>query len=186
MTDTEVLIIGGGPAGLTAGIYSARSGHKTVLLEKQFSGGQMALTSEVENYPGIAEPVSGMTLAQAMEQQATRFGCTILNGEATGIQATDSGFEVRTSAAPIEARTVIICTGVKPRLLGFPNEGRLTGRGVSYCAVCDGPLFHGSVEKGADRVPVGRVECEMGLPEPLARHGGADPEFGILADTETD
>jgi thioredoxin reductase (NADPH) len=140
---TEILAVGGGPAGLTAGMYAARSGHKTIVLEKSFAGGQMALTSEVENYPGFSEPVSGMLLAQTMEQQATRFGCEMLNGEATGIAATPAGFEVATSAGPVSAAAVIVCSGVKPKLLGAPGETELTGRGVSYCAVCDGPLFKG-------------------------------------------
>jgi len=140
---TEILAVGGGPAGLTAGIYAARSGHKALVLEKSFAGGQMALTSEVENYPGFAEPVSGMLLAQAMEQQATRFGCEMLNAEATGIAQTSAGFEVSTTTSPVAAAAVIACSGVKPKLLGAPGEKELTGRGVSYCAVCDGPLFKG-------------------------------------------
>jgi thioredoxin reductase (NADPH) len=140
---TEILAVGGGPAGLTAGIYAARSGHKALVMEKSFAGGQMALTSEVENYPGFAEPVSGMLLAQTMEQQATRFGCEMLNAEATGMAVTGSGFEISTTAGPVAAIAVIVCSGVKPKLLGAPGEKELAGRGVSYCAVCDGPLFKG-------------------------------------------
>jgi thioredoxin reductase (NADPH) len=140
---TEILAVGGGPAGLTAGIYAARSGHKVIVLEKAFAGGQMALTSEVENYPGFSEPVGGMLLAQTMEQQATRFGCEMLNAEATGIAAATHGFELATTAGPVAAAAVIVCSGVKPKLLGVPGETELTGRGVSYCAVCDGPLFKG-------------------------------------------
>jgi len=140
---TEILAVGGGPAGLTAGIYAARFGHKTLILEKSFAGGQMALTPEVENYPGFAEPVSGMHLAQTMERQATRFGCEVVNGEATGIVATSAGFEVQTTVGPVEAAAVIVCSGVKPKQLGAPGEKELAGRGVSYCAVCDGPLFKG-------------------------------------------
>lgn len=143
MKQTEILAVGAGPAGLTAGIYAARSGHRALVLEKSFTGGQMALTNEVENYPGFSEPVSGMLLAQTMEQQAIRFGCEVLNSEATGITASPAGFEVSTNAGPIAAATVIVCTGVKPRLLGVPGEKELSGRGVSYCAICDGPLFKG-------------------------------------------
>ncbi len=143
MKQTEILVVGAGPAGLTAGIYAARSGHKTLVLEKSFAGGQMALTSEVENYPGFSEPVSGMLLAQTMEQQAIRFGCEVLNAEATGITAAPAGFEVATTAGPVSAGAVIVCTGVKPKLLDVPGEKELSGRGVSYCAVCDGPLFKG-------------------------------------------
>jgi len=143
LKQTEILVVGAGPAGLTAGIYAARSGHKAVVLEKSFAGGQMALTSEVENYPGFSEPVSGVLLAQTMEQQATRFGCEVLNAEATGIKSVPAGFEVSTSAGPVAAAAVIVCTGVKPKLLGIPGEKELAGRGVSHCAVCDGPLFKG-------------------------------------------
>lgn len=143
MKQTEILAVGAGPAGLTAGIYASRSGHKVIVLEKSFAGGQMALTSEVENYPGFSEPVGGMLLAQTMEQQAIRFGCEVMNAEATGIAATPDGFEVTTTAGQIAATTVIICSGVKPKLLGAPGEAELYGRGVSYCAICDGPLFKG-------------------------------------------
>jgi thioredoxin reductase (NADPH) len=143
LKQTEILAVGAGPAGLTAGIYASRSGHKVIVLEKSFAGGQMALTSEVENYPGFSEPVGGMLLAQTMEQQATRFGCEMLNAEATGIAATSGGFEVSTTAGPVAAATVIVCSGVKPKQLGVPGETELAGRGVSYCAICDGPLFKG-------------------------------------------
>jgi len=143
LKQTEILAVGAGPAGLTAGIYASRSGHKVLVIEKAFAGGQMALTSEVENYPGFSEPVGGMLLAQTMEQQATRFGCEMLNAEATGIAVTPGGFEVTTTAGPIAAMTVIICSGVKPKQLDVPGEKELAGRGVSYCAICDGPLFKG-------------------------------------------
>jgi thioredoxin reductase (NADPH) len=125
LKQTEILAVGAGPAGLTAGIYASRSGHKVMVVEKAFAGGQMALTSEVENYPGFSEPVGGMLLAQTMEQQATCFGCEMLN------------------AGPVATKTVIASSGVKPRLLGAPGEKELAGRGVSYCAICDGPLFKG-------------------------------------------
>jgi len=143
LKQTEILAVGAGPAGLTAGIYAARSGHKVIIMEQSFAGGQMALTSEVENYPGFSEPVGGMLLAQTMEQQAARFGCEMMNAEATGIAVTSGGFEVATTAGPIAAMTVIVCSGVKPKRLGVPGEVELVGRGVSYCAICDGPLFKG-------------------------------------------
>jgi thioredoxin reductase (NADPH) len=143
LKQTEILAVGAGPAGLTAGIYASRSGHKVLVVEKAFAGGQMALTSEVENYPGFSEPVGGMLLAQTMEQQATRFGCEMLNAEANGMAVTGSDFEVSTTAGPVTTKTVIICSGVKPRLLGISGETELAGRGVSYCAICDGPLFKG-------------------------------------------
>jgi thioredoxin reductase (NADPH) len=143
LKQTEILIVGAGPAGLTAGIYTARAGHKVLLIEKGISGGQMALTSEVENYPGFAQQVTGMELAQTMEQQAVRFGCEITNAEVTGIAAAADGFEISTTTDPIKAAAVIVCSGVKPKQIGAPGEKELLGRGVSYCAVCDGPLFKG-------------------------------------------
>jgi thioredoxin reductase (NADPH) len=143
LKQTEILIVGAGPAGLTAGIYTARAGHKVLVVEKGISGGQMALTSEVENYPGFAQQVSGMELAQTMEQQAARFGCEMLNTEVSGIVTSAGGFEVSTTSGPIQAAAVIICSGVKPKQIGVPGEKELLGRGVSYCAVCDGPLFKG-------------------------------------------
>ncbi|MEO0086099.1 MAG: FAD-dependent oxidoreductase, partial [candidate division WOR-3 bacterium] len=111
MISTDIAIAGAGPAGLTAGIYAARSGHRVLLIEKSFAGGQMALTAEVENYPGFSEPVSGLLLAQSMEQQAARFGCTTLNAEATSIRQLDSGFELTTTQEPVRSRAVIISTG---------------------------------------------------------------------------
>jgi thioredoxin reductase (NADPH) len=143
LKQTEILIVGGGPAGLTAGIYGSRSGRKTTIIEKQFAGGQLALTSDIENYPGFARPVNGMELSQTMEQQALKFGCEIVNAEVTGIHAAEDGFEVTATGEPVRARAVIVCTGAKPRKIGIEGEERLAGRGVSYCAVCDGPLFRG-------------------------------------------
>jgi thioredoxin reductase (NADPH) len=139
----EILVVGAGPAGLSAGLYAARSGHRAVILEKALPGGQVALTSEIENYPGFAEPISGPLLMQAMEQQARRFGCAIETAEATGLKAGTESLELTTTAGPFHPRTLIIATGVRPRRLGVPGENELTGRGVSYCAVCDGPLFKG-------------------------------------------
>ncbi|MEO0077541.1 MAG: thioredoxin-disulfide reductase [candidate division WOR-3 bacterium] len=141
MTETEIVIIGAGPAGMTAGLYGARAGHKTLVLERALPGGQAALTAEIENYPGFAEPVNGLTLTQAMQQQAQRFGCAFATADVTGLARTDSGFTVNTSGDPVQTRTVIIASGVKSRPLGVPGEKELVGRGVSYCAVCDGPLF---------------------------------------------
>uniref|UniRef100_A0A7C4CAH2 Thioredoxin reductase n=1 Tax=candidate division WOR-3 bacterium TaxID=2052148 RepID=A0A7C4CAH2_UNCW3 len=139
--DAEIVVVGAGPAGMTAGLYGARSGHRTLVLERALPGGQAALTAEVENYPGFAEPVSGTSLTQAMQMQAERFGCTFANADVFGLDRTDSGFVLNLDSGPVTARAVIIATGVKPKPLGIPGEKELTGRGVSYCAVCDGPLF---------------------------------------------
>lgn len=138
---TEILIVGAGPAGLTAGIYAARSGHSVLIAEKGLPGGQVAMTPEVENYPGFAEPVVAMELAQAMEQQARRHGCAIETLDVTRLGKTGTGFELETNGGTRLAAAVIIASGVKPRELGVPGEKELRGRGVSYCAICDGPLF---------------------------------------------
>jgi len=143
MVTTDVLVVGAGPAGLTAGIYASRFGHQVIILEKSFTGGQLAMTSEVENYPGFAEPVRGLLLAETMQLQATRFGCQMVNAEATAVSADEHGFAVTTPVDRILARALVICTGAKPRKLDAPGEVELIGRGVSYCAVCDGPLFKG-------------------------------------------
>ncbi len=141
MADPEILIIGGGPAGLTAGIYASRAGHSTLLLEKEITGGQMTKTTLIENYPGFAQPVNGFELVQQMENQARRFGCQIEFSAATALILTPSGIEVEATTGKYYPRTIIICTGTKSRSLDIPGEKELAGRGVSYCAVCDGPLY---------------------------------------------
>lgn len=143
MNTPDILVIGAGPAGLTAGLYGARSGHATVVLERALPGGQVAQTSEVENYPGFAEPVQGIALTQAMEAQARRFGCTVETGEVAGIASGPGGLVVSTTSGEYRPRTAIIASGVLSRTLGLDREDALRGRGVSYCAVCDGPLFRG-------------------------------------------
>lgn len=144
-----VLIVGAGPAGLTAGIYAARAGRRVLILDKGLPGGQVARTPEVENYPGFAEPVAGAELAQAMEQQARRFGCEIEALEVVGLapagpEARTSHLELRTSSGPtLRPGSLIIATGVESRELGIKGEKELRGRGVSYCAICDGTFFKG-------------------------------------------
>ncbi len=141
MDKPEILIVGAGPAGLTAGIYAARSGHKVVVVERGMPGGQLVSTPAVENYPGFAEPVKALELARAMEQQARGFGCEIRTADVTGMTATDGRIGVQTSSAGFEPGALVIATGVRPRELGVPGEAELRGRGISYCAVCDGPFF---------------------------------------------
>jgi thioredoxin reductase (NADPH) len=138
----EIIIIGGGPAGLTAGIYAARARRRTVLLEKHGAGGQMALTWEVENYPGV-EKISGYDLGQIMERQARGFGLEIRNLEVTGLAAADGAHRVSTSEGELVSRTIIVASGSRHNRLGVPGESELTGRGVSYCATCDGAFYQG-------------------------------------------
>lgn len=140
----DQLIIGGGPAGLTAGLYAARAGRRVALIEKAMPGGQAFLTSEIENYPGFPEGIGGPELMMAFQQQATRFGLEIINAE---IVSVDLAGDIKTSTAAdgkeYRARTVIIATGAQPKKLGVPGEEEFRGRGVSYCATCDGAFFRG-------------------------------------------
>ena len=136
----DVAIIGGGPAGMTAMIYAARAGLRTVLLEKGFAGGQMATTPDVENYPGF-EKIEGLALAMQMERQAKALGGEWISEEVTALLPGERAHTVVSRAARYEARTVILALGAKRRKLEIEGEERLSGRGVSYCATCDGGFF---------------------------------------------
>lgn len=141
---TDLVILGGGPAGLTAGMYAARARIPLVVIEKGQTGGQMAATSTVDNYPGFPDPVFGVDLAQRMEKQARKFGAEIVQGDVASVSATDRLFKVvMDSGESHESRALILATGASPVRLGIPGEEELAGRGVSYCAVCDGPFFNG-------------------------------------------
>jgi len=137
----DVIIIGGGPAGMTAGIYAARKGLKTLILESDFAGGQMAKTTIIENYPGFAEPVSGIELSKQMEEQAKKVGVRFEFLPALRIETKNKQFCIRTDKGCYDTKTVIIATGAKYRKLQVPGEEKLSSRGVSYCVTCDGPLF---------------------------------------------
>jgi thioredoxin reductase (NADPH) len=150
----DVLIIGGGPAGLAAALYAARAMRKTLVLEREMPGGQIATTSEVEDYPGI-EMTTGPELSMQMMSHAEKFGAVISIGdEVTDVDFTGVIKKVTTSEGKvIKAKSVIIATGAAPRTLGVPDEDALRGKGVSYCAVCDGPFFkerHVAVVGGGD------------------------------------
>lgn len=140
----ELVIIGGGPAGLTAGIYACRAKLDVVLVEKGLPGGQAATTHWVDNFPGFPEGVSGPELMSRMEDQARRLGLEIIQGEVTALDP--HGEEIGLTlegGQTLASRAVIIATGAAPRQLGVPGEDRLRGRGVSYCATCDGAFFAG-------------------------------------------
>ena len=138
----DVLIIGGGPAGLTAGLYAARARLATLLLEKSALGGQVIKTERIENYPGCDTGISGFELMHRMEQQAKNFGLSITSAALESIMPLqDRTILVATSEGEFRARSLIIATGSEPRLLGAAGEERLIGRGVSYCATCDGAFF---------------------------------------------
>lgn len=140
--ESDVVIIGGGPAGLTAGIYAGRGDLDTIILEKGLPGGQIAQTEEVENYPGFDEAVSGPELSQRMVRQAEKFGARIVMEEVQGLDGNaETGFLVRGYDADYRAKTVILATGANPRRLGVPGEDEFYGRGVSTCATCDGFFY---------------------------------------------
>ena len=141
--DFDVVIIGGGPAGLTSAIYTGRGNLKTLILEKGQPGGQIAQTEEVENYPGFPEPISGMELSQRMVQQAERFGAILEMDEVERIDRVGERFAVKGYEATYTARAVIIATGANPKRLNVPGEELYWGRGVSTCATCDGFFYRG-------------------------------------------
>lgn len=139
----DVIILGAGPAGLTAGIYAARGGLNAVIVESSAVGGQASLTAEIENYPGF-ESVNGFELVSIMQAQCDRLGVTFVFDNPVNVSLEGEVKRVTTAASgTLEARTVIIATGALPRTLGLPNESALMGGGVSYCATCDGAFFRG-------------------------------------------
>lgn len=140
----DIIIIGGGPGGLTAAMYAGRAELDTLLLEKSFQGGQMISTNEVENYPGIIE-TTGPDLANTMYEHAKKFGAQINFEEVLDIQIEGDVKRVITTSEIYETKVVILSMGAKPRLLGLPNEQALGGRGVSYCAICDGGFYRDKV-----------------------------------------
>jgi len=141
----DIIIIGGGPAGLSAGIYASRLGSKTLLLEKLTPGGQITLSSEIENYPGVCEVKSGLEMMMCWPEQAKKFGCEIKSEEAKELRIENGEWRIKTSKNEYTAIAVIVATGSTPKKAGFEGEAEYTGRGVSYCAVCDGFFYKGKV-----------------------------------------
>lgn len=156
MASYDVLIIGAGGAGFTAALYTSRANLKTLLLEKLTPGGQIALTDMVENYPGFPEGVTGTEISRRMEEQAKKYGTEIQYEEVEGISKSDGNFRIKTSKLTYETKSIILACGASFRMLGVPGEKELTGRGVSYCATCDGAFF-----KNKDIVVVGGGDSAM-------------------------
>lgn len=137
----DVIIIGGGPGGYTAALYAARAGLDTLVLEKLSAGGQMALTTQIDNYPGFEVGIDGFTLGEKMQQGAERFGAKTEIVEVDGVHLQGPVKTVHTNEGIFEAKTVILAMGAHPRKLGIPNEARLVGHGLHYCAACDGMFY---------------------------------------------
>jgi len=140
-TNYDVLIIGGGPAGLSAGIYAARARLRTMLIEKAMFGGLIASAELVENYPGFPEGISGFDIGERMYQQASKFGLETLSAEVTSVDLLNDPKNIKTTEGDLSARAVIIASGAERKWLGVPGEDIFANRGVSYCATCDGALF---------------------------------------------
>ena len=139
----DMIVVGGGPGGYTAALYAARAGLDTLVLEKLSAGGQMALTEEIDNYPGFEEGIDGFTLAEKMQRQAERFGARSEYAQVERMDLTAAPKVLETSEGTFYGKTVVLATGANPRELGLPNEASLTGRGVAYCAACDGMRYKG-------------------------------------------
>ena len=139
----EVIIIGGGPAGLTAGLYTARAKRSSLLIERGVFGGQMATAEQLDNYPGFPEGISGSELAELMLKQATKYGLQTITAEVTGLKLKGEERVVETTDGAFTAKAVVIAGGSNRRKLGVPGEEQFTGKGVSYCATCDAAFFEG-------------------------------------------
>ena len=139
----DTVIIGGGPAGYTAALYASRAGLDTLVIEKMSAGGQMALTGDIDNYPGFPEGVDGFTLGANMQAAAERFGAKTEYGEVLSLELSEKVKKIITVSKTFLAKTVIIATGAEPRELGIEREKELVGRGVHYCAHCDGRFYKG-------------------------------------------
>lgn len=139
----DTVIIGGGPAGYTAALYAVRSGLETLLIEKFSAGGQMTQTAQIDNYPGFDEGIDGFTLGDKMQKGAERFGAKTLRSEVLSVELAKSPKKIFTDAGEILAKTVIVATGADHKHLGVEDEEKLLGRGVAYCASCDGMMYRG-------------------------------------------
>ena len=139
----DLIVVGGGPAGYSAALYAARAGLSVLVLEKLSAGGQMALTHQIDNYPGFPDGIDGFELAESMQQQAERFGAVTEYAEVYNADLEAQPKVIETSEGNFYGRTVIVATGAGPRELGVPGEKELMGRGVNYCAACDGAFYKG-------------------------------------------
>jgi len=199
----DVMIIGGGGAGLTAALYASRANLSTILFEKLVSGGQIASTDQVENYPGFTEGISGSEIARRMEAQAVRYGTQIIYEEVKSLSRTGDIFEAVSAEASYAARAVILAMGASFRMIGVPKEKELTGKGVSYCATCDGAFFKGkkvvaigggdsALQEGifltrfSDRVTIIHRREKLRASPILQERAKMNPKIGFIWDTVVD
>ena len=155
-TKYDVIIIGAGPAGYTAGIYCSRARHNTLLISGILPGGQLMNTTDVENYPGFEQGIMGPDLMLTMRKQTERMGTEILDDEVTSVDFKNNPLKISTASNPFEANSVIVCTGANPRKIGLDGEQTFAGKGVSYCATCDGAFF-----KNQELIVVGGGDSAM-------------------------
>lgn len=196
----ELAIIGAGPAGLTAGLYAARSRIKTVIIERYSPGGQVLSTDWVENYPGFPEGISGFDLVDKMKAQVDRFEVPHLLAEVTTVTPVSTGFNIALAEGSLNAKAVIITTGAEPTKLGVKGESVLTGRGVSYCGTCDAPFYRNQkvlavgggdtaceealyLTKFADKVYLAHRRDELRAVKVLQEKVLANPKIEVLWDT---
>jgi thioredoxin reductase (NADPH) len=196
----QVIIIGGGPAGLTAGLYCARSRLNTLLIEKGIMGGQITNAERVENYPGFPKGISGIELGQLIHEQATGYGLETLLAEVTKVMPSPKHNLVSTSEGDFIAEAIVIASGSQFRKLGVPGEDKFVGKGVSYCATCDGPLFKGKtvavigggnttvtealyLSKFASSVKVIHRRSQLRADKILQEKALADPKIEFVWDT---
>ncbi len=199
----DILIIGGGPAGLTAGIYASRARLNSLLIERGLVGGQIVNAEEVDNYPGFPEGIGGLKLTKLMHEQATKFGLITIFTEVTGLELQGEEKIVKTTKDDFIVRAVIIAGGSERMKLGVPGEDKFTGKGVSYCATCDAPLFReqpvavvgGSnaavsealhLARFASRVIVIHRRHELRASAILQERAFAEPRIEFLWDTAVD
>ena len=155
-TKYDVIIIGAGPAGYTAGIYCSRARHNTLLISGILPGGQLMNTTDVENYPGFEQGIMGPDLMLTMRKQTERMGTEILDDEVTSVDFKNNPLKISTASNTFEANSVIVCTGANPRKIGLDGEQTFAGKGVSYCATCDGAFF-----KNQELIVVGGGDSAM-------------------------
>lgn len=196
----DIVIIGGGPAGLTAGIYGGRARRSVMLIEKETIGGQIANTEKVENYPGFPEGSNGLELGLAMQEQATKFGMEMSFGEVAEVDLQSNPKVIKTDMDEYRAKVVIIAGGARPRILGIPGETEHIGNGVAYCAMCDGPQFSGQdvaiigggdagVEEGmyiaryASKVTVVEVMPKLTAAKSIQEHAKSEPKMSFIINT---